>query len=118
MAQRITYRRQCSYNTRSNKIRKIKTPGGRVIAQHVAKKSNLSKKLGGIKTYRSGELARLSRRQKTVSRAYGGVLSASEVKERILRAFLIEEVKIVKKIVQQSAVKKDTKQKGGKSKKN
>ncbi|MCB9253037.1 MAG: hypothetical protein H6605_11255 [Flavobacteriales bacterium] len=27
MAQRITYRRRLSYNTKSNKIRKMKTPG-------------------------------------------------------------------------------------------
>ncbi len=27
MAQRITYRRKCSYATRGNRIRKVKTPG-------------------------------------------------------------------------------------------
>ena len=32
MVARVTYRRQNSFNTRSNKIRKTKTPGGRVVA--------------------------------------------------------------------------------------
>jgi len=41
-------------------------------------------------------LKNLARRFKTVSRAYGGRLSSVELKDRILRAFLIEEVKIVK----------------------
>jgi large subunit ribosomal protein L34e len=27
MAQRLTYRRRCSYNTRSNRVRAVKTPG-------------------------------------------------------------------------------------------
>lgn len=41
---------------------------------------------------------RVSRRYKTVHRAYGGHLAHSVVKERIVRAFLIEEQKIVKKV--------------------
>jgi hypothetical protein len=27
MAQRLTYRRRCSYNTRSNRVKAVKTPG-------------------------------------------------------------------------------------------
>jgi large subunit ribosomal protein L34e len=38
-------------------------------------------------------------REKTVSRAYGGSRCAGCVKQRILRAFLIEEQKIVKKVL-------------------
>lgn len=41
---------------------------------------------------------RLSRRHKSVSRVYGGQLSHSVVRERIVRAFLIEEQKIVKRV--------------------
>ena len=41
---------------------------------------------------------RLSRKNKTVHRIYGGCLSHAVVKERIIRAFLIEEQKIVKKV--------------------
>lgn len=36
---RITYRRRTSYNTASNKIRKIRTPGGRLVAQYVGKRT-------------------------------------------------------------------------------
>lgn len=37
-----------------------------------------------------------------MSRAYGGHLAASVVRERIVRAFLIEEQKIVKKVLKAS----------------
>ena len=103
MAPRVTYRRQNSYNTLSNKIRKTKTPGGRVVAQHMKKRASrvvcgeTGVKLNGIKLMRSHQFSKVSKRQRTVSRAYGGHLSASAVKDRIIRAFLIEEVKIVKK---------------------
>jgi len=36
---RVTYRKRHSYNTKSNKIRVVKTPGGRHVAQYVAKKA-------------------------------------------------------------------------------
>ena len=48
---------------------------------------------------RNQEKTRLSRRQKTVFRAYGGVLSHKAVREKIVRAFLIEEQKIVMKVL-------------------
>jgi hypothetical protein len=49
----------------------------------------------------------MSRRLKTVKRAYGGVLSHKALKERIIRAFLIDEQKVVKvlKAQQVTAVK-------------
>ncbi|KAI5073309.1 hypothetical protein GOP47_0011322 [Adiantum capillus-veneris] len=37
--------------------------------------------------------------KKTVNRAFGGALSGSAVRERIIRAFLVEEQKIVKKVL-------------------
>ncbi|KAL3849600.1 hypothetical protein ACJIZ3_011482 [Penstemon smallii] len=43
--------------------------------------------------------SRLSRNRRTVNRPYGGVLSGGAVRERIIRAFLVEEQKIVKKVV-------------------
>lgn len=42
--------------------------------------------------------SRLSKSKKTVHRAYGGVLSGGAVRDRIVRAFLVEEQKIVKKV--------------------
>lgn len=38
----------------------------------------------------------MAKNKKSVSRAYGGVLSCGAVRERIVRAFLVEEQKIVK----------------------
>ena len=37
MAPRVTYRKHNSYNTRSNRIRKVKTPGGRITVQYPSK---------------------------------------------------------------------------------
>lgn len=42
--------------------------------------------------------ARLSKSKKTVHRAYGGVLSGGAVRDRVVRAFLVDEQKIVKKV--------------------
>ena len=40
MVNRVTYRRQVTYNTRSNKIRKVKTPGGKLVALYYKKKTS------------------------------------------------------------------------------
>lgn len=48
---------------------------------------------------RPNTLSRISKKNKTVHRAYGGHLAAGVVKERIVRAFLVEEQKIVKKVL-------------------
>ncbi|OCF34463.1 hypothetical protein I316_03978 [Kwoniella heveanensis BCC8398] len=47
--------------------------------------------------------ATLSKRQKTVNRAYGGSVCAICVKQRITRAFLIEEATIVKRVLKAKA---------------
>ena len=56
-----------------------------------------------FKATRPNKLHTMSKREKTVSRPYGGHLSAGTVRERIVRAFLIEEQKIVKKVLKASA---------------
>merc|ERR1712079_335201 len=56
-------------------------------------------KLKGIKPTRPSDRPRLSLRHKKVFRAYGGVLSHRAVREKIVRAFLIEEQKIVNKVL-------------------
>uniref|UniRef100_A0AC35U2B4 60S ribosomal protein L34 n=1 Tax=Rhabditophanes sp. KR3021 TaxID=114890 RepID=A0AC35U2B4_9BILA len=105
MAQRLVYRRRHGYNTKSNKIQKVKTPGGTISLHYQTKKASVPKcgdtkvALKGIKAYRPCRLSQLTKRFKSVSRAYGGNLSANAVKERILRAFLIEEQKIVAAVV-------------------
>ena len=106
MVQRVTYRRRLSYNTSSNKVRKVKTPGSKVVVQYVQKRAHgpraphdscdCGKRINGIAQLRPFAYKRLSKRQKTVSRAYGGVLCAGCVKSRIVRAFLLEEIKSLK----------------------
>ncbi|CAG62862.1 uncharacterized protein GVI51_M12375 [Nakaseomyces glabratus] len=126
MAQRVTFRRRNPYNTRSNKIKVVKTPGGILRAQHVKKLATRPKcgdcgiALPGIATLRPRQYASISKTHKTVSRVYGGSRCANCVKERIVRAFLIEEQKIVKKVVKEQteaakkAEKKDSKKKSTK----
>ncbi|KAJ3010303.1 UNVERIFIED_CONTAM: 60S ribosomal protein L34 [Siphonaria sp. JEL0065] len=107
MAQRVTYRRRLSYNTKSNKHRMVKTPGGKLVYQLVKKRVSAPKcgdcgeALAGIPALRPVDFARVSKRQKTVSRAYGGSRCGSCVRNRIVRSFLIEEQKIVKKVLKQ-----------------
>mmetsp|Transcript_149300 Transcript_149300/g.212244 ORF Transcript_149300/g.212244 Transcript_149300/m.212244 type:complete len:117 (-) Transcript_149300:93-443(-) len=104
---RITYRRSCSYNTKSNRIRAVRTPGGKMVAHWVKKSSagpqcgETGKRLQGLKQLRPKEYKRIPKHARTVSRAYGGVLCAQAVRDRILRAFIIEEQKIVKKVMQE-----------------
>ena len=118
---RVTYRRRKSYNTRSNKIRKVKTPGGRLVAQYVRKTAKgvqtavkTNSKLSGLPKHRNAQYRGLAKCKRTVSRPYGGVLTPQDVKDKILRAFLIEEVKIVKQVVKQQ--KEASKPKAGKKK--
>ncbi|CAL5870139.1 uncharacterized protein PFLUO_LOCUS4374 [Penicillium psychrofluorescens] len=100
-----------SYNTRSNKVRIIKTPGGELRYLHLKKKGTAPKcgdcgiKLPGIPALRPREYSQISRPKKNVSRAYGGSRCAGCVKDRIVRAFLIEEQKIVKKVLKESQEK-------------
>lgn len=48
---------------------------------------------------RPRQLRKMTKRLKRVTRAYGGCLSAAAVRERIIRAFLIEEQKIVARVL-------------------
>uniref|UniRef100_A0A1B6LCX8 Large ribosomal subunit protein eL34 n=1 Tax=Graphocephala atropunctata TaxID=36148 RepID=A0A1B6LCX8_9HEMI len=105
MVQRLTYRRRLSYNTKSNRRRIVRTPGGRLVYQYLKKPKKIPRcgqckdKLRGIQPARPKERSRMCRRKKTVKRSYGGVLCHKCVKERIIRAFLIEEQKIVVKVL-------------------
>ena len=51
-----------------------------------------------VPALRPRQYAKVSRPTKTVQRAYGGSRCANCVKDRVVRAFLIEEQKIVKKV--------------------
>ncbi|KAB5592947.1 60S ribosomal protein L34 [Ceratobasidium theobromae] len=105
MAQRVTLRKRTPYNTKSNRRRVVKTPGGRLVYQHLKKLATSPKcgdcgvALPGVPALRPRQYAVVSKRRKTVRRAYGGSRCGDCVKQRILRAFLIEEAKIVKKVI-------------------
>ena len=109
MAPRITYRRRCSYNTRANVIKAVRTPGNKVVAHYVAKKANGPKcadtgvALPGIPCLRPFEYKNIAKRHRTVSRAYGGVLCSKAVKTRIIGAFLAEEKRLLKVIQKKRA---------------
>merc|ERR1719223_849167 len=105
MVQRLTYKRRHSYNTKSNVVKKTKTPGGNLTLAYVGKRPNrpkcgdCGKNLPGMTAVRSREGAALKKRQRHVTRAYGGSRCANCVRTRIVRAFLIEEQKCVKQVL-------------------
>uniref|UniRef100_A0A8C4SJN1 Large ribosomal subunit protein eL34 n=1 Tax=Erpetoichthys calabaricus TaxID=27687 RepID=A0A8C4SJN1_ERPCA len=111
MVQRLTYRRRLSYNTASNKTRLSRTPGNRIVYLYTKKVGKAPKsacgvcpgRLRGIRAVRPKVLMRLSKTKKHVSRAYGGSMCAKCVRDRIKRAFLIEEQKIVVKVLKAQA---------------
>jgi large subunit ribosomal protein L34e len=106
---RVTYRRRHSYNTRSNKIRKFRTPGGKVQIQYIEKAAkgphcgDCGKSIQGVPRLRPYEYKGLKKNQRTVSRAYGGSRCAGCTRTRVLRAFIVEEQKIVKKVLAEKA---------------
>lgn len=113
MVQRLTFRRRLSYNTKSNSRRVSKTPGGKLVYLYTKKPGSVPKcgdckvKLHGITPARPLKLMSMSRRLKTVTRCYGGTRCHRCVRERIVRAFLIEEQKIVVRVLKaQEASKK------------
>ena len=110
---RVTYKRRASYRTKSNKFRTVKTPGGKLAILYITKKSK-GNGLQGLKPKRPAALQRMSYSNRTVSRPYGGVLTHQEVRERITRAFLIEEIKSIK---QNSAAASKKSKKAKKAKK-
>ena len=106
MVQRVTYRRKLMYNTRSNKYTLVRTPGGRQSVHYLKKKivgprtpaTMEGKRLPGTRALRTVDARNRSSKLTTVRRAYGGVLSYGQVRERIVRAFLLEEQKIAKRV--------------------
>ena len=104
---RVTTTRRHAYRTKSNRVKTIKAPGGRYTAQYLKKsrrgvmcgEPGCNTRLPGIAQMDKTAMKSAKKREKTVSRAYGGAICATCVKQRILRAFLIEEQKIVKKVL-------------------
>merc|ERR1711971_1322416 len=116
LERRIKYRRSSSYRTRGNNFRPVKTPGGKLVL-HLIKKHTRGTGMQGVKVARPNDFRRLNASRRHVSRAYGGILTGSQVKDRIMRAFLIEEFKRFKNISKGAGDKKDKKKKKGDKKK-
>ena len=101
----------CSFithaDTRFSPQYRTKTPGGKLVVQYTGKSSKGATNpkylggapLNGIKRLGSQKRHNAIKFAKTVNRPYGGVLSHDIVREKIVRAFLIEEQKIVKKVM-------------------
>lgn len=102
---RFTRPARHSYNTRSNRVAPVRTPGGRLSAGKLKKTtkgpkcSDCKTSLAGIKHVGKSAYPNMKKRERRVSRAYGGSCCAGCVKTRIIRAFLLEEQKAVKKVL-------------------
>jgi large subunit ribosomal protein L34e len=94
-----------SYNTKQHKLRAVRTTGGQLKSQRVKKLtkgprcSDCKISLPGIKHLRNTSYRRTVKHERTVSRCYGGSTCHACVKTRIIRAFLLEEQKAVKKLL-------------------
>ena len=107
---RVTYKRRASYRTDGNKFKIVKTPGGKLSIQYIQKKSKtIKKKMHGLKSARPAALRRMAYSARSVSRPYGGVLTHEEVKLRIMRAFLVEQLQDIKNKAASSDKKKRAK---------
>ncbi|KAG5490265.1 hypothetical protein JKF63_06619 [Porcisia hertigi] len=106
---RVQYRRRMHYATRGNRMKMVRTPGNKLVMQKRSKRSQGihtpwvlgHKRLGGTKALRHIDARLASRHEKSVSRAYGGVLSHDQVRDRVVRAFLVEEQRIVKQALKE-----------------
>ena len=106
LERRVAYKRKCSYRTRANKFRTVKTPGGKLAIRYQKKKAagvrhcedGCDSCLPGIPHMRPADFKRIRKSQRTVARAFGGTNCHRCVRNRIVRAFLIEEVKLIKQM--------------------
>ncbi|XP_036692587.1 60S ribosomal protein L34-like [Balaenoptera musculus] len=111
MVQHLTCRHKLFHDTASNKTRLSPTPGNRIVYLYTKKVGKAPKfacgmcpgRLRGVRAVRPKVLMRLSKTKKHVSQAYGGSMCAKCVRDRIKRAFLIEEQKIIVKVLKAQA---------------
>ena len=81
---------------------------------HLIKKHTRGTQMQGVKVRRPHDFKRLTSSKRHVCRAYGGILTGGEVRDRIMRAFLIEEFRVFKNMSKGSGEKKDKKKKNKK----
>jgi len=80
-----------------------KTPGGFLVGRRRTKKTCIpscpitGSFLNGVSTIRTTYKGKV--RHSSVRRAYGALISGRALRERIIRAFLIEEQKIVQRVL-------------------
>ncbi|XP_036171498.1 60S ribosomal protein L34-like [Myotis myotis] len=111
MVQCLTCLWRLSYATASKKTRLSQIPGNRIVYLYTKKVGKEPKSACGVcpgqprrgHTVRPKVLMRLSKEKKQVSRAYGGSTCSKCVHDRIKRAFLIEEQKIIVKVLKAQA---------------
>lgn len=84
---------------------------------HIIKKHTKGTQMQGVKVARPHDFKRMTSSKRSVSRAYGGILTAAEVRDRIMRAFLIEEFRYCKKEHASGSTDKKDKKKKKKDKK-
>ena len=84
---------------------------------HLIKKHTIGTHMQGVKVGRPHDFKRMNSARRSVSRAYGGIFTAGEVRDRIMRAFLIEEFKRFKNINAGKTSDKKDKKKKSKAKK-
>ncbi|MEN2498446.1 MAG: 60S ribosomal protein L34 [Marteilia pararefringens] len=100
---RVTLPTRHSYHTASNKTRKVKTPGGKLVLLRLKKRGAIPKcrscktTLNGIKSARPFERHRMPKSDNTVSRAYGGNLCTRCLSQNIMRAFYKSEHAVIKR---------------------
>ncbi|KAL3318835.1 Beta-1,4-galactosyltransferase 3 [Cichlidogyrus casuarinus] len=88
---------------------RVKTPGGKLVYIYQKKLGTLpkcgdcKKPLNGITPSRPCERTRMNKNSKTVSRTYGGARCHKCVRDRIIRAFMMEEEKVIKRIAKKQA---------------
>lgn len=105
MVQRVVCRRTNNFNTKSNKTKIVKTPGGRLTMHNVKKASkgprcgDCKGKIIGVPALRPYQYKGIAKTDRTVARAYGGTRCMPCVRDRIKRAFFLEEQKTVKAII-------------------
>merc|ERR1712046_253497 len=124
MGARVHYMRKKCYNTKSNKMRQVRTPGGKLVAHLLKKKAKAPQtpmttfvtKLSGLKKLRPHDYKKSPKSSRRISRVYGGVLTHSAVKDRIIRTLLSEEVKSVKMILGSKSSEGKSKKKAAKTK--
>lgn len=110
-SKRVTLRRRHSYNTLSNKVAVVKTPGARLTVHYLKKRASVPKcgickhNLHGIPAMTVSENRAAHACERTVARAYGGSLCHHCVRDKIMRAFLVEEQKQAQKAVSKKLTK-------------